>query len=160
MQPFDLQNSESRAKALELFHEAFISTDDKNTRIEIGIALANGHIIRADFDKARDILTEIQDQAGTPASLTYRIEWKSGVNELKTRRPEHALIRLRSALSLAQSLQPSPRQDIAQIWNDLLWSSGGMLKLPKCSYHLIATTHTVKGHPALCGNHDAPPAHY
>ena len=32
-------------------------------------------------------------------------------------------------------------QHDAQIWNNLLWSSGGKLELPKCLFHLVETTH-------------------
>ena len=28
-------------------------------------------------------------------------------------------------------------QEDAQLWNDLLWSSGGGLELPECGYHTI-----------------------
>ena len=28
-------------------------------------------------------------------------------------------------------------QHDAQLWNDLLWCSGGKLELPKCSYHFL-----------------------
>jgi hypothetical protein len=31
----------------------------------------------------------------------------------------------------------SKLQHDAQLWNDLLWCSGGMLELPKCSYHFL-----------------------
>ena len=51
--------------------------------------------------------------------------------------------------------QPDPevlvgmmRED-AQLWNDLLWSSGGALELPKCSYHYLHYNFTPNGSPIL-----------
>ena len=56
-----------------------------------------------------------------------------------------------------QNVQPSPesllsimRKD-AQLWNDLLWVSGGDLELPKCSYHLLHYMFTADGAPILQG---------
>jgi len=40
-------------------------------------------------------------------------------------------------------------QHDAQIWSDLLWSSGGELELPKCTYHVINWNFTVAGAPSL-----------
>lgn len=39
----------------------------------------------------------------------------------------------------------------AQLWNDLLWSSGGALEQTKCSYHLIESDWNSSGHPFLKG---------
>ena len=39
----------------------------------------------------------------------------------------------------------------AQLWNDLLWASGGALEQSKCSYHLIESEWTANGHPFLKG---------
>ncbi len=51
--------------------------------------------------------------------------------------------------------QPDPevlvgmmRED-AQLWNDLLWSSGGAVELPKCSYHYLHYNFTPNGSPIL-----------
>jgi hypothetical protein len=35
----------------------------------------------------------------------------------------------------------------AQLWNDLLWCSGGMLELPKCSYHFLCFDFDESGKP-------------
>jgi hypothetical protein len=35
----------------------------------------------------------------------------------------------------------------AQLWNDLLWCSGGMLELPKCSYHFLFFDFDAPGKP-------------
>ena len=51
--------------------------------------------------------------------------------------------------------QPSPTKLIrrmqhdAQLWNDLLWSSGGALELSKCSYHLLHWNFSLSGAPLL-----------
>ena len=51
--------------------------------------------------------------------------------------------------------QPQPEmlvarmQHDAQLWNDLLWSSGGALELPKCSYHYLHYDFTNNGSPIL-----------
>ena len=51
-----------------------------------------------------------------------------------------------SSLSVNDFLSPEPAsidvllkkmQYDGQLWNDLLWCSGGMLELPKCSYHYL-----------------------
>lgn len=53
--------------------------------------------------------------------------------------------------------QPSPNillatmQHDVQLWNDLLWASGGALEQSKCSFHLIQTQWTNDGHPFLVG---------
>ena len=54
-------------------------------------------------------------------------------------------------------IQPHPsvlinrmRHD-AQLWNDLLWSSGGALELPKCTYQVIHWQFTADGSPVLQG---------
>jgi hypothetical protein len=39
----------------------------------------------------------------------------------------------------------------AQLWNDLLWASGGALELPKCTYHVIDYAFTPDGAPILSG---------
>jgi len=56
-----------------------------------------------------------------------------------------------------ESPQPSPEtlinlmQSDAQLWNNLLWSSGGALEQSKCSFHLIQSSWTQDGHPFLTG---------
>ena len=45
----------------------------------------------------------------------------------------------------------------AQLWNDLLWASGGALEQRKCSYHLIHTEWNAKGVPHLSAATNAPP---
>ena len=45
-------------------------------------------------------------------------------------------------------------QQDAQLWNDLLWSSGGALELPKCGYHLIYYTFNASGIPCMTHHHD------
>ena len=53
--------------------------------------------------------------------------------------------------------QPPPASLIAtmekdaQLWNDLLWVSGGSLEHPKCSFHLIESNWNNDGHPFLKG---------
>jgi hypothetical protein len=42
-------------------------------------------------------------------------------------------------------------QSDAQLWNDLLWASGGALELPKCTYHVIDYAFTSDGAPILRG---------
>ncbi|MEM7284523.1 MAG: hypothetical protein AAF438_23235, partial [Pseudomonadota bacterium] len=43
-------------------------------------------------------------------------------------------------------------QEDAQLWNDLLWSSGGALELTKCSYHVYFYKFTRSSEPVLvCG---------
>ena len=42
------------------------------------------------------------------------------------------------------------RHDI-QVWNDILWASGGALELPKCSYQLMHWQFTAEGVPILAG---------
>jgi hypothetical protein len=42
------------------------------------------------------------------------------------------------------------RED-AQLWNDLLWASGGALELPKCTYQVIDYAFTPDGAPILRG---------
>jgi len=37
----------------------------------------------------------------------------------------------------------------AQLWSDLLWISGGLLKLPKCSYHQIHFDFLPSGKPFM-----------
>ena len=39
----------------------------------------------------------------------------------------------------------------AQLWNNLLWASGGALEQQKCSFHLIQSAWTTDGHPFLQG---------
>lgn len=45
-------------------------------------------------------------------------------------------------------------QDDTQIWSDLLWTSGGALELPKCSYHLIESDWRPNGTPFLKGGYN------
>ena len=45
----------------------------------------------------------------------------------------------------------STMQRDVQVWNDLLWSSGGALEQLKCSFHLIQSQWTSDGHPFLKG---------
>jgi hypothetical protein len=45
----------------------------------------------------------------------------------------------------------------AQLWNDLLWSSGGALEQTKCSFHLIQSDWNQDGHPFLKGGQYSPP---
>ena len=40
-------------------------------------------------------------------------------------------------------------QHDAQLWNDLLWASGGDLELPKCSYHVLLWKFSSSGAPLL-----------
>lgn len=56
----------------------------------------------------------------------------------------------------AQQLVNMMKKD-AQLWNDLLWASGGALEIPKCSFQLIETDWTIRGHPFLRGQAKAPP---
>ena len=44
-------------------------------------------------------------------------------------------------------------QEDAQLWNDLLWSSGGCLELPKCGYHTIYYRFHSSGIPYLNHQH-------
>lgn len=39
----------------------------------------------------------------------------------------------------------------AQLWNDLLWASGGALEQSKCSFHLIQSDWSSDGQPFLKG---------
>jgi endonuclease/exonuclease/phosphatase family metal-dependent hydrolase len=45
----------------------------------------------------------------------------------------------------------------AQLWNDLLWASGGALEPSKCSYYMIQTEWNPDGHPFLKGGTTAIP---
>jgi hypothetical protein len=47
-------------------------------------------------------------------------------------------------------------QEDSQLWNDLLWTSGGALELPKCSFQMIETQWNGRGTPFLRGGKDAP----
>ena len=40
-------------------------------------------------------------------------------------------------------------QHDTQRWTRILWSSGGALELPKCSYHMLQTIFTATGAPVL-----------
>ena len=40
-------------------------------------------------------------------------------------------------------------QHDSQLWNDLLWTSGGKLELPKCGYHTVYYTFKPDGTPIL-----------
>ena len=46
----------------------------------------------------------------------------------------------------------------AQLWNDLLWCSGGKLELPKCGYHVIYYDFHDNGIPYLRHSYDQPVA--
>ena len=46
-----------------------------------------------------------------------------------------------------------------QLWNDLLWSSGGALEHSKCSFHVIQSLWTEDGHPFLQGGVSADTIH-
>jgi hypothetical protein len=46
------------------------------------------------------------------------------------------------------------RKDDAQLWNNLLWASGGALELPKCPYHVINYAFTPDSAPILHGGQD------
>ena len=50
-------------------------------------------------------------------------------------------------------------QSDAQKWNDLLWTSGGALEIPKCSFHLIESDWTPNGKPFLKGGTQAQAIH-
>ena len=50
----------------------------------------------------------------------------------------------------AESLITTMQSD-AQLWNDLLWASGGALEQAKCSFHLVQTDWNKDGHPFLVG---------
>jgi hypothetical protein len=45
-------------------------------------------------------------------------------------------------------------EEDAQLWNDLLWSSGGKLELPKCSYHVIYYDFESSGVPIMRHRHN------
>jgi hypothetical protein len=55
--------------------------------------------------------------------------------------------------------QPTPSQlatimkNDAQLWSNLLWLSGGLLELPKCSYHHIHFDFDPSGKPSMRGGH-------
>jgi hypothetical protein len=55
--------------------------------------------------------------------------------------------------SFASDTQPTTEsllakmQHDAQLWHDLLWCSGGMLELPKCSYHFLYFDYKPDGTP-------------
>jgi hypothetical protein len=57
--------------------------------------------------------------------------------------------------------QPTPEQLAtimqhgSQLWSNLLWISGGLLKLPKCSYHQIHFGFSPTGKPSMRGGHIA-----
>jgi hypothetical protein len=58
--------------------------------------------------------------------------------------------------------QPSPEvlnkcmQYDAQLWSDLLWLSGGLLELPKCSSHHLHFTFEADGRPNIMGGQAGP----
>ena len=58
----------------------------------------------------------------------------------------------------AAELIPIMEHD-AQLWNDLLWSSGGALEQSKCSYHLIESRWNSHGQPFLTGGTTNPIIH-
>jgi hypothetical protein len=47
-------------------------------------------------------------------------------------------------------------QHDAQLWHDLLWCSGGMLELPKCSYHFLYFDYKPDGTPIPRGDQVGP----
>eukprot|EP00980_Cylindrotheca_fusiformis_P027514 scaffold20799_cov73-Cylindrotheca_fusiformis.AAC.3 len=47
----------------------------------------------------------------------------------------------------------------AQIWSSLLYISGGLLELPKCSVHIVFPKFYSSGKPYLCKPRDIPPIH-
>eukprot|EP00957_Ditylum_brightwellii_P127999 9761418-Ditylum_brightwellii.AAC.2 len=47
-------------------------------------------------------------------------------------------------------------QQDAQLWSDLLWLSGGLLELDKCSYHLIYYTFLNDGTPVMVSHCPGP----
>jgi hypothetical protein len=49
-------------------------------------------------------------------------------------------------------------QDVHR-WKELLWASGGMLELSKCSFHLIQSDWNQDGHPFLNGCHNSHSIH-
>jgi hypothetical protein len=61
-------------------------------------------------------------------------------------------------------IQPTPKElcseimkHNAKLWNDLLWISGGLLELDKCSYHHIHFDFDVDGNASLRLGHVGPP---
>jgi len=55
----------------------------------------------------------------------------------------------------SETLVEMMRHD-SQLWNDLLWTSGGALELPKCSFQLIESQWNRHGTPFLQGGKEAP----
>jgi hypothetical protein len=59
------------------------------------------------------------------------------------------------------NVQPTPAQlasimqHDAQLWSNLLWLSGGLLELPKCSYHHLHFDFDPTGKPSMRGGHVA-----
>jgi hypothetical protein len=47
----------------------------------------------------------------------------------------------------------------AQLWNDLLHVSGGLLEVSKCSYHILYFDFRPSGIPYMKGSSDGPPLH-
>lgn len=66
-------------------------------------------------------------------------------------------------VNMFESIAPSANELLnclahdAQLWNDLLWVSGGALETSKCSYHLIQTDWTPDGQPFLKGGIESTP---
>jgi hypothetical protein len=64
--------------------------------------------------------------------------------------------------SFCSRIQPSPEELLnkmchdAQLWHDLLWCSGGMLELPKCSYHFLYFDYLPDGTPTPRGGQVGP----
>jgi hypothetical protein len=64
--------------------------------------------------------------------------------------------------SFNATTQPTPEellnkmQHDAQLWHDLLWCSGGMLELPKCSYHFLYFNYLPDGTPVPRGGQVGP----
>jgi hypothetical protein len=60
--------------------------------------------------------------------------------------------------SFASDTQPTTESLLAkmQLWHDLLWCSGGMLELPKCSYHFLYFDYKPDGTPIPRGDQVGP----
>ena len=48
-------------------------------------------------------------------------------------------------------------QEDAQVWSDLLWLTGGLLELDKCSYHFIWYQFLQDGTPVMQSTRPGPP---
>eukprot|EP00957_Ditylum_brightwellii_P011172 846102-Ditylum_brightwellii.AAC.1 len=54
-----------------------------------------------------------------------------------------------------EELMNLSQQDV-QLWSDLLWILGGLLKLDKCSYHFIYYNFLNDGTPVMVSHHPGP----